>query len=292
MAKVFTPEQVLHDKIPDPSRFETAAGVLLDYFDESYFLQDEFKGALVFGSTTTGQANIRSDLDILISYKAEDSWFIGHMGLILKHLDKEFNIPVEPILYNRHRLTSGEHTIDPIFSNHLQSIDASKWGIRKNPAKNISLKEEPWTDVFDRYSLHKESKFKKALLAIDSEVDYKVLQRAYEIPSALGRKALALLETGDESICIDPHSASKQQIIKAIGSLASPRTLSALERVTAANNEYDQLLERTIGGSETRVSTYAGWLRHSYAQTIGFALDYTVGLSADVKRHLALQQPK
>ena len=237
----------------------------------------------MFGSTTTGHANIRSDLDILVSYDAQDSWFIRHMGLVLKHLDREFNIPVEPILYNNDKLMSGDHTIDPIFGKHLQSVDASKWGIRKNPVNTLNFKDESWADVFDRYSLHKESKFKKALLSINGKVDYKVLQRAYEIPSALGRKALALLETDVEPQCVDPHTASKQQIIAAIGSIASPHTLTALERITAANTEYDQLLEQTIGGSEARVGTYADWLRHSYTQTVGFALDYTVGLHTDVK---------
>lgn len=291
MAKVFTPEQVAFNRIPHPDGFKLAAEVLLENLISNTSLSDTTDGALVFGSTTTDNANRRSDLDVLVSHRGKDSWYVNKMGLILKHIDATFNIPVEPIVYSHERFASGDHTIDPIFANHLRSVDAIKWGVGNNPTKNLVVDNSPWTDIFERYTLHKESKFKKALMSVDNAVDYRVLQRAYEIPSALGRKALALLasETDMYMFDIDPHSAPKDLVINVVRSIASTQTFQALNKIIDANNEYNERLDDAIGGGSARILKYGRWLHASYRPTVSYALDYTNGLRADVKQLLVQQ---
>lgn len=282
MAKVFTPEQIAQDKFPNGSDFPEAASCLLNYLEENLFCEESVDGGLIYGSTTTGGSNIRSDLDALISLKAYDAHIIaGDLRLIFRHIEQEWNIPVEPIVYNSTRLAAGEHTIDPIFATHLHAVDASKWGVGSNPLDKLAFKETSRSDIFERYALHKESKFKKAALSAEPGIDYRVFQRALEIPRALGRKALAVV---DEDF--DPQTATETQVAAVLKDVTSWMTNNNMLNIIQTNDTYNALLLETIGSTATQIDQYAQWLGKAYRPTILNALGFTTSLMADVKNHV------
>jgi predicted nucleotidyltransferase len=280
MAKVFTPEEVQDYRIPEVQNFSNAARWLLEAVMNNPATGEHTAGALVFGSTTNGSSNIRSDLDLFISHTSHDqpSTLIASYQKIFKFVETQWNVPVEPVVFSAARLQSGIHTIDPIFARHIVSVDSQKWVTGIHPATDITFKDQNWTDIFTRYALHKESKFKKALLSANNEIDFKVLQRAYELPSALGRKALAVLVLNKQVDDSEFHIAPKAAVIEAISQLFGSKVVEPLTELVERDKEYSALLHATVGRGYDKVRLYDTWLGEQYQPTLEAANNFATDL--------------
>lgn len=282
MGRVFTVEQVAHRQVPDAGSFNTAAQELLETLPNL----DHFAGMLVLGSVTTGSANKRSDLDVFVHLA------IGpHIPLSRAYapyweaFDKVYAgsyVPIEANLFESSRLLEGVHTIDPFFKKNLESVgknptdpDTStreQWIAGTDPVPYIHIAPEvDLTDSYQRYAIAKLDKFTKAPRTFDA----RAMQRALELPTALGRKSLALLQNSEEVRAYDFVTGSRAVVTRALEKADLPdscrRVINAQNKL---NNVYASVLDETLAGSMS-TERYGSWLNDNYRHTIANAIDVT-----------------
>lgn len=288
MAKVFTPEEIRFDQIPEPQHFEFGAYWLMSRIRSDAELHRITDGALIIGSTTKGAANIRSDLDMVISYTSESpdpSMPLFAYKSLFNSVKQRWNVPVEANIFSTDSLQRGDHTIDPMFLLHLKAV-GTEWGIGNNPVNEIVIKNHDWLSYFENYALHKEAKFKKRLLDTEQKVDYHTYQRALEIPSALGRKALGVLVQkgliADEQF----HHVPKFKINMTLEQFEHDELSKPLQDLVQTDIVYNEILHETIR-DKSQLDDYADWIESGYAETVATAYDFTVALKSFVKNALS-----
>jgi len=280
MGRVFSPEEIETGAVPHAANFTAAAEFLLDTIAETNVDDDTpyTVGTLVFGSTTTGTATPRSDLDVLIAYhddyhKPRSSALMHYRG-IFQNIKDMFHVPVESTVESNMTLVSGSHSIDDIFLQTLLTVP-EKWQTGMHPARLAMPHNEDWLSVFKQYNTAKDRKLAKALTD-NSEQDIKAFQRALELPIALGRKALGVLSdygflTGPEQ---DNYSSSKKIVESSLELLDLPTNiLLPFRLIMKIDQDYSELLAATLDGDST-LDTYQNWLDANYLTAMQQAVDY------------------
>ncbi len=290
MGRVFTPEQIEAGAVPEPANFEIAGRELLGMlatgmlepgneastFNSGSYILD---GAFIFGSATKGESNVRSDLDVFVSYSIGSSTMSqAILGLrpAFAELQTRWHIAVEPVILHTAQLMDGDHSVDPIFEQNLRSVPA-EWHVGNNPLDHIQDQSKSWSAVVHDYAMHKERKFTKALADTDTTVDYKVMQRALELPSALGRKCLALVYSRQALENNDYRDASKQKVVQAIAEIAPAAIVAPLNKLVEFDRSYNHVLTNVING-RIRPDKYLSLLKAMYLPVVATALELTVSL--------------
>jgi predicted nucleotidyltransferase len=286
MGRVYTPAELSEEWLSQPEHFKPAAEELLQTINDIVSDPDDSTsttGALVFGSTTQGTAGRRSDLDILVTYDnlaVDASWTGRQLQEIFARIRKDWNVPIESIKYRRSDLQLQRHTLDPFFMQHLKSV-SGEWVAGTNPMNWVQDRRIPLREVFMNYALSKQTKFSKVYTDTPyNEVDYKALQRAFELPSALGRKSLGLLVACEQVEDHGFHSAPKAEVVRSIGTLCVDETdiLVPMQELIELDREYDELLDAMEYGSFDPLE-YENYLRQFASQALPAAVDFTDRLS-------------
>lgn len=285
MGKVFSPEEIEQGHIPEEGAHEAAGRAILNRLfigDEAFVwntLSAKLAGGMVYGSTALGKANKRSDVDVLVVYRGDRSDILDDVRGVFTEAEDRFHVPIEAHMleFNSSGRPS-EHTLDPLLLNHLfeiQEQDDPRWSYNW-PLSYLSIflpEEDPseaqLRHLAQRYSTAKMRQFAHALTDYRGEVNYKTLQRALELPTALGRKVIAA--TIDPEMGQAPHplppADSNDIMLTKLANLPQPKqgdeAARTMRQLAMFNREYSSLLELTIDGNVT-TGVYSDWLERNY----------------------------
>jgi predicted nucleotidyltransferase len=282
MGKIFTPEQVANNQIPEPGAHEAAGRFILDEF----FIQDrveewhEFQhidAAMVYGSTALGTAGLRSDVDVLAVYHPSREASAPHfINRVIREAEDKFNVPVE-LSFRAGSFDTSPTTIDALFIQHLQQIqdqDEPRWS-HNWPVEGLYWQHpliftpEEVRGIAVKYIGAKANQFAKSIIEYRGSVDMRSFQRALELPKSIGRKVMAatsaaegetqaMTSTGVMQHRLEVlHRNSRYLSLDKHGNPSHQYSLIQLDR------EYDQLLSSTIEES-TSLGEYSKWIEANY----------------------------
>lgn len=299
MGKVFTPEQIVNNQIPEAGAHEAAGRFVLDKFfieDPFYALAEEEWGrtphvwsGMVYGSTALQKASLRSDVDMLIRYHPDhETTSLKFINGVLRQAEEAFNVPIEANIHPSDPLTTPTpSTIDSLFIQHLieiQDQDSPRWSynwpldgmLYRHPDQLTSAEIRT---IALNYIAAKASQFAHSITEYRGNADIKVLQRALELPKSIGRKALIATTAAEgETTAMSPTGALQHRL-----EVYNPRYSifgynrdgpSQQARLINLDKEYEALLQATITNS-TSIEEYKNWIEGNYQQATELAFSVT-----------------
>ncbi len=328
MGKVFSPEEIDEGRFPEPGAHEEAGRfVLKNLFDSdelwvpigdgrrslNFDVSHKYHGlesGMIYGSTALGTANIRSDVDALVVYRGESSIVLSTIREVFEEAEKTYHVPVEGHIlefYSRARPLG--HSIDSLFLNHLLAIqeqDEPRWSYNWPVSYLLNhISDEPPSqqsirNLAEGYTSGKMRQFARAITGFRGEINYNTMQRALELPSAIGRKVIAAT--------IDPDDAQRPHTMPAEDSMPlmmqklyeidyfqlGPDTAKNLRMLSTMNQEYNNLLDSAV--NETiGLDYYTEWLQRHYltfcrmAHDLAFGWKQIIGDNRDRPMHTVVQ---
>jgi len=250
MGRVFSIEQIRNRDayIPTSDDFEYA----VNHFEQA--VSDEIEaenidGALIYGSVAIRSYTLRSDLDCLIVPYDHSPRSIDSISRILKESNPTGRIEMSAIVHPRSRLSSGAHEIDRFFGNHLSGQGRLVYG--EDPAAYIRFPDYGSKTHLLSYIRHKKRSVATGFTSEGPE-QYKGLQRILELPLAIGRKTLRVLDEMNGTQEATSDSANKKVIVPASLGLFDSFGLDAVPRsIIELDREYSILLKAILEGNET-----------------------------------------
>ena len=300
MGRVFSPEQIQNSEVPEIGAHQEAAREILNkLFDDveaenagrRLHLFDPngsgVKSAMVYGSTAYGTSNRRSDLDVLIFYDPSQSvTALRRIAGVLNEASDRYSVPLEPNILPEGAVNDDrEHGMEPLFVQHLIEMSQRANGIwvRHNPANGLQRiadqadKPEIVSALAHSYVSNRRNYFAKALVEVGDPINYNALQRALELPSAIGRKAVAATMHEDEepldlSSRLSMEARAEDALLRFLTDSAADKEIaSAHKRLYAMDRQYTKILERTMSG-EIELDDYESWVKARAANAMEWAL--------------------
>ncbi len=301
MGQVFSGEQIFKGQIPEPGAHAHAGKYILERFDDEGGSSLSIDGAMVYGSTALGTASLRSDVDLFIAYHPDDAReTLQNIRTILADAEQTYRVPIESHALDTTSLRNPlRHSIDPLFAEQLLDIADDlrmrEWvvGHPLGALRYFEMTERRVRGVAVQYTGAKAKQFARAILAYRDTVDLTTLQRALELPSAIGRKVIpATIAFGETPY----DSADKKAMIRLtqqrlgklfeaaswdwLGSENPVSEFVALERL---DREYSAVLDSAVNGL-TSGSQYEKWLSNNYLPALQAARAVSYDFSELVKR--------
>ena len=252
MGRVFSYEQATSGNVPSLVDFSCATTSFRERI-RSGVEDGVFDGGIIFGSVGRGTPNLRSDFDALIALSDDTDDAYQAAYALSQDITQETNgkVLIEPKIYPKDVLASGEHDINYLFGTHLKSgyrlVDGT------DPADYLVFNDASSHDTVADYVYQKVRKLSSRYMACNIEaVADNGLQRMLELPNSLGRKVVqGLVATGSlHSVCDGSDKAGIFELTDDIFySLGLHDDFAVL---TAANNDYTNLLEKTIHGDVSK----------------------------------------
>jgi len=259
MGRVFSIEQI-HDyaeSIPTPEDFNYA----VEHFEQAVNEEIEAEnvdGALIYGSVAIKAFTLRSDLDCLIVPYDHSTQSLDAIARILKASNPSGRIEMSAIVHPRSRLRSGAHEIDRYFGSHLSGPARLVYG--EDPAEYMHYPDYGSKTHLLAYLRHKKRSVATGFTSEGPEL-YKGLQRILELPLAIGRKTLRVLDEMNGTQAATADSANKNIIVPSslelfdsFGLADVPRTIIELDR------SYSEVLKGMLNGTTIEIE-YADILR-------------------------------
>lgn len=286
MGKVYSPEAVAAGQLPEAGAHQAAGRFILDALckDEIDCMTTgeswpAISGAMIYGSTVVGTADVRSDVDVLFTYySGHEARSLPYARHIFQEAEKRFNTSVETQAHVVGALFHPlEHTIDPAFAAHLCAVQEDPEWSRNWPvdglSHNLSMDKDRLRTAAIRYCSGKRKKFATAQLEYRGSADLDVLQRAFELPNAIGRKVLSL----NPEIALADPSRDKMGTIEKTANLmtrvsdmwheGSDSAVRDYLRLVEMDMSYSRMLERAAA-QKTPVDYYARWIENSYLEAL------------------------
>lgn len=287
MGKVFSPLEIQSGYIPEPGAHVAAAGHIIDALlldnNAPIFNGNGVHSGMIYGSTAMGSANLRSDVDVLLNFHEDEA----HEALplirrVFRDTEQTYKVPIESnILPVGATMSLLEHAIDPLFAQHLLEIqyqDEPRWSYGW-PVNGLNidttvLTEDAYRKLAIRYCSTKLRQFARGLVDYDGEPDYKHMQRALELPAAIGRKVLAVVHGPDhvtQAVLQDKTDATKQvaDVFDSINRKGWRKEDSKQRFLELAKMDatYNDVLRGAISG-DISLSEYSKYLTSSYEATL------------------------
>lgn len=247
MGKVYSLEQI-HDganSIPTTEDFETA----IDNFTRAStraIENDTIAGAVIYGSVATGRHTIRSDFDCMIVPYDHSDMSLAVVNSIVRATRGESPIDVSTIKHHRRRLESGTHEIDEYFAQHLTG--PSRIVLGEDPAGYMKPADYGTYKELFRYIQHKKRSVTLGDGSSNAET-YKAMQRALELPLAIGRKALIVLQEESGFPTVQFDSANKTQTAQLVINMFDSFGLGDVPyQLVSMDKAYTKLLTQTLLG--------------------------------------------
>jgi hypothetical protein len=238
-----------------------------------------------YGSTVYGQATLLSDLDVRLFYQPNrEQDAIDQYQSCLSDLQAAGNnTPVEAHLSDTviRRFLPG----DLQYTEHLLRTirDKPEWALGQPEQYLPTQAVTPEAILTDAFGFI-ESKWQKfAKVEAYDQVDYKVMQRALELPTAIGRKVFSVLRLtdGTDFDTVDKRSMRQKAVQYLEGAVmagvsgAIP-TLRAHSLLLAAERECANSIE-SIVYDQGSPDCYEAWLRYRYPVVVRQARVYASG---------------
>lgn len=285
MGKVFTPEELAAHHVPEPGAHEQAGRYILDQFFEVPGAEEQFRriitgsgvvSGMVYGSTALGRAGIRSDVDVLLNYRADKPDILDEIRRVFTQAETMYRVPVEANVQEVGSMFEPlHHGFDPLFAEHLlevQNQDNPRWSYNW-PVDGLAFTLIDASDterlrrIAVRYMGAKERKFTKAAVNFRGEVDYPTMQRALELPSALGRKVLAAThsDTAETPEAVDRVGMGEAALarLEACAPAWYTSAIDAQRSLLQMDRDYDALLDLVLTG-DASLGDYTRWVEGNY----------------------------
>lgn len=299
MGRVFTTEQIAYGEVPKRGAQQEAGQFLLHELEETGI---PIEGAMVYGSTTANP-NARSDVDMLITTRLNDGETLTAIRTLLEQAEHRYRAPVEAqVLPSEGLIHPLQHSIDPLFAEQLiAAANNKRWvvGYPIDRLNHFELTDRRLRNIGIQYSSAKAKKFTKAILEFRGEIDYHTLQRALEVPAALGRKVLPATEAfrtdaEDEYVVENKPTMIRatekriDRLYRSLGSYSGRGILSDNPSSTYAalvqrDYDYNVTLREAIHGGIT-LDDYSDWLRGNYLSTLELAREVSADAAELVRR--------
>lgn len=247
MGRVFSYEQTQEASryIPSPEDFETAIDRFADAANQEVS-EGKISGAIVYGSVAIRAYTMRSDFDCLIIPYDHSSDSIAATNRIVTSAAVDGKIDISAIVHPKDRLAKGAHEIDRFFGDHLTGKSRLVYG---EDIKNyIDFPDYGAYVHLIAYLRHKKRSITNAFDANNPDY-YKGLQRVLELPLAIGRKALRVIDELDHTNLAMSDSANKSKITPAALKLFNDAKLGDVpSSIIRLNADYTHLLAQAIEG--------------------------------------------
>lgn len=250
MGRVFSIEQVKDcaETVPVLSDFSDALANFESAAEEE-IAGGAISGAIVYGSVAIGAANIRSDFDCMITPHDHTPEGRAAIGRVLQATSLDGLMEVGAILHPKPRLASGAHELDKYFGRHLTG--GSRVVLGEDQANYIQFADQEGYPLLAAYIRHKKRSVSVSLSEVNPR--YHIgLQRVLELPLAVGRKALQVLDDIEGTERATADSANKSKITPASLALFESLGLDEVPReLLDLNKAYTQVLEDFLQSSAT-----------------------------------------
>ncbi|MEK7602813.1 MAG: nucleotidyltransferase domain-containing protein [Patescibacteria group bacterium] len=259
MGKVFTPEDIKVEAWPRPGAHALAAEDLLDALEHARYVD----GAVVYGSTAMGAADIRSDVDVFICTTAggvdQTTDLAYDLRGIFSAIRHNHHVPVEAQVIEQTALFDGRHTIDNCFLAHLNTVN-SEWVTGHDPREFISQLPLSPHEILRSYVAAKQRKFANAIFQPFKPPDYYVMQRSLELPVALGRKIIGVMTALGKHVELSsefnaelnpnlPKNTVRHVIFEFLKN--RPDLQRLYEQSSILDIDYNEILETAVSGGIT-----------------------------------------
>jgi hypothetical protein len=251
---------------------------------------DETRLTVVHGSVPDGRFNVRSDLDVLVTYTlempAEEPVVVRKINAVLDDIGTETHVKIEANVWpaDEHVAARKERMYDLLFSRHLAaSIANPDWAVGETDPTIQQVAESSYEKgilrgVVLNYTTYKHAGFAKAPSQY-AETD-KVLsafQRALELPKSLNRKMAQFFGT-DSTLSHDE--------LVSLG--MNDETVEAMRLLLELDRTYTDLVLpfqcATESMSAEELSAYTDWLASAYPKAIDNGLVVSSGFSNFISR--------
>lgn len=245
MGRVFSEEQIKNGEIPTPADFEQAVRHFRSSVEEG-IASGSLDGAVVFGSVAIGAATIRSDLDAMIVPIDHSPEALQALKRVHGDVDDYARyVPVNTSLHHRNRLASGNHEIDRFFGSHLTG--PQRIVIGSDPAEYMQFNTLPARDILLAYVCHKMRGISRLTVTFNNEEYFKGLQRLLELPLAIGRKALMVIDEIEGTSVATTDSANKHVVTERVLTLFEEMGVEGTaKKILDYDSYYNDELEEVI----------------------------------------------
>jgi predicted nucleotidyltransferase len=303
MGKVFTSAELESQNYPWPDAHYEAAAVLMGVCVDLRDSLGAVDSACVYGSVALGMANLRSDVDgICLLNRRENEYETRlQMARTIQEVEAGYRVPVDFSIWHADdwRARRGVSANDYLFLEHIvPTAETSKYRVgqpadvlRQAMTPNSAGEQLAFAEQSVESYLVNKTHFFTHKLSHGGTIKERALalQRAYELPSALGRKVLRVMSLREwESGHTDPHLADsspdnyiRSPLAEGLVTELDDEGRSAAAWLMQNDALYSQLLESTVKGS-TNLREYAEWI---YAQRTE-ALQQALRLSLATQRCL------
>lgn len=255
MGQIFTWDAIVRRQIPEHKDF---VSVLTD-LKQSLEKESSVVGAVVCGSVTRSDADLRSDLDCFLLYDAErerDAFVCMQKAALRahkKHVPLVF-IPCDTIIAG-----TNLHHVGESFRRHLERSVLAGGTIKDNPlqyvAPGVSEKEE--FEGYLRVKLYTMQEAWGVVRTFSEERKAAHLKKVFEAPIHIARKMLAYMgELKDDS---------KATVRTRYMELMPQNLAEVLRHLVRINNEYTTELKRQV--QHPHEARYAAMLSNMLVET-------------------------
>jgi hypothetical protein len=258
MGRVFTEQEVRDRRVPEAGDFAVAVKAFKESVNEG-IETGLLDGAAVFGSVAVNLATIRSDFDCLIvPVDHSPEALIAARGVVANVFDYSMNVPIGASLHHRERLASGEHELDRFFGAHLTGPNRIVVG--NDPGEYMKFGDAPARDIILSYIRHKKRGIGQLIASPGGSEDYKGFQRLLELPVAIGRKALMVIDEVEGSRQGTTNSADKKLVLERALALFEELGANEVARLILQHDKWydEELAEALESGMPER--GYSGFL--------------------------------
>lgn len=255
MGKVFSTTDVEREWIPSESEFKWGVEAFRESI-EAGVASGLIDGGVVYGSVAIGVTNLRSDFDCMIVPVDHSDDAIDAAYDVVADISSATNlhVPIGASIHHKARLATGAHEIDRFFGVHLTGSHRIVAG--NDPAEYIRFSDTPANLILMSYLRHKKRTINTVLTSHDEPEYLNAAQRMLELPLAIGRKALLVIDEIEGTHMAVENSADKPAVSKSALLLYEELGVAetALE-LRQLDSVYTTILERTITG-EVSLSRY------------------------------------
>lgn len=211
MGVVYSPEEVAHGQVARPGDHAKLGQLLLSEAKNS----DAIKAGIVYGSTVCGMSNMRSDVDFFAIYGEGEALAAYEKVRAAKEYALQTGIyaKAEEHWEPEHPFVKPGQ-VDKQYLNHFSRVvrRSPGWAIG-DPMSYIDqtpLNRDELLFSIRGYISAKTAKFTKA--SCDLNPDYHNMQRALELPVAIARKVLLVMDPHHDS----PIATEKKQAVRQV----------------------------------------------------------------------------
>lgn len=252
---------------------------------------------VVHGSVPDGRANIRSDLDVLVTYRfdepSDEPELVDTIKAMLDKISTDTNVKIEPNIWPADEPLAArkERMYDLLFSHHLAvAMQHPSWSVGETDTRITEIAAMPVnTDVLQRlmfnYLTYKHSGIVKAPRKFN-EADRQAMlafQRVLEFPKALGRKVMQLSTHSYPHAHGDYSTAFEHPDVDA-------ELHTVMEMLRSIDRQYTELIEYVACNREDTkqedIEDYADWLVDRYTQAMPLGMIATSGFTKFLSRIL------